>query len=192
TYDSWVLFTTEFYRVIQARLEPGGLFCQWIPFHGLSPAQYLSIVRTFSASFPHASLWVLGEAYSLLVATPQELKIDFRAMEKKPADNELARILRPVGLDDPYAVLSHFVMAGTKLRFLAGFGPWILTDDRPAHMFFPFRATNKEQYWVWPQVTHQRNMDQRESVVPYLTNLGDSKEERDRVIQVIRARERRR
>ena len=191
SYDSWVLFTTDFYDRVKARLKPGGIFCQWAPYHGLDPNQYQTILRTFQRSFPHTSVWSVGEAYSLLMATEEPLSIDFMEFGKQLYQPEINHDLAPLGLDNIVEVLGHFVMGEDRLREFVGNGP-IITDDSPAHLFFPIQATMREQYENWPEINFARIFEHRGSVIPYLTNVGKSEEDKAKILQLIRRRERQR
>ncbi len=52
------LYAKEFYQLARARLNPGGVIAQWVPFHILGLHSSLSIARTFREIFPDAILWV--------------------------------------------------------------------------------------------------------------------------------------
>lgn len=52
------LYAKEFYESARARLNPGGVIAQWVPFHILGLHSSLSIARTFREVFPNAILWV--------------------------------------------------------------------------------------------------------------------------------------
>ena len=52
------LYSKEFYALAAARLRPGGVVAQWVPFHILSPEDAVGIAAAFVASFPDAGLWV--------------------------------------------------------------------------------------------------------------------------------------
>ncbi|HQX27365.1 MAG TPA: fused MFS/spermidine synthase [Alphaproteobacteria bacterium] len=52
------LYAKEFYESVRARLNPGGVIVQWVPFHILGLHSSLSIARTFREIFPNALLWV--------------------------------------------------------------------------------------------------------------------------------------
>ena len=192
SYDSWVLFTSEFYELVKTRLDQDGIFCQWAPFHGLSPDLYLSLLRTFSQAFPHTSLWSIGGAYSLLVATPQPLAIDFNRMADRLSDNYVRSQLRPVGLSSPIEVLMNFLMGEDNVRKLCSRAPWLIKDNNPAQLFFPFEASLKEQYEQWPLENYRTVRKYRESVAPYLINVGHSAVEGSKLMDVIRIMEMRR
>ena len=67
--SSWALFTHEFYESARARLTPEGVFLQWLPFHSMTESDFQTILRTFQASFPHATLWYTGSSHSLMMGT---------------------------------------------------------------------------------------------------------------------------
>jgi len=51
------LYAREMYAAAARRLEPGGLFCQWLPLYQLTREEFDVIVRTFLDVFPSATLW---------------------------------------------------------------------------------------------------------------------------------------
>ena len=191
-YDSWILFTSEFYRLVQKRLTEDGIFLQWLPFHGLTQDQYLGIVRTFSDVFKHTSIWRVGEGYTLLLATPKALKIDFQAFLKKLNIPQIKKDLRPVGLDNPFEMLSYFAMGEKALRKMLAESDLVMTDNSPAHLFFPFSATFKDQYHRWPLVNFKKVKAYEESVIPFLVNISDSEAKRTKLLNVLRYYENRR
>jgi spermidine synthase len=185
-YDSWVLFTSEFYKLVKRHLTKDGIFLQWLPYHGMTTNQYLGIVRTFNKVFPHTSLWTVGEGYSLLVAMPEPLKIDFQGFLKKIMTTEIKDNLRMVGLDNPFEILSYFTMAEKNVREMVSGSSLIMSDNAPAHLFFPISSTFKDQYTLWPLANYQKVREYRESVVPYLFNLSDSEVKKGQIINVLR------
>jgi spermidine synthase len=84
-YDSWILYTQEFYRSVKRRLAPGGIFAQWVP---VDPSMRGSLFRihlnTFHSVFPHATLWyVYGSDQAFLLATPGPLTINAQRLQQK-------------------------------------------------------------------------------------------------------------
>jgi spermidine synthase len=73
-YDSWVLYTREFYQQALERLHGDGLMAQWIPLHGLSLTDYRIILRTFARIFPHCSLFFTG-SYSIVLGSRQPISL---------------------------------------------------------------------------------------------------------------------
>ncbi|MDY6851142.1 MAG: fused MFS/spermidine synthase, partial [Thermodesulfobacteriota bacterium] len=192
SYDSWILFTAEFYRLAQKRLEADGIFCQWVPFHGLDLDQYMAIIKTFSHVFPHTTIWTVGRSYSLLMAMPEPFSLDFRAFQKRLSHREVRRDLMQVGLDNPFEFLAHFAMGEKQVRKMTAAYPQVITDDSPAHLFFPSAATLEEQYRKWPETNFNKLISRRESVLPYLTNIGRTGRDKAGITDMIRLYERKR
>ncbi|MCC6235088.1 MAG: hypothetical protein IT580_20765, partial [Verrucomicrobiales bacterium] len=51
------LFTREHFRAARTSLQPGGLFCQWIPLFQVSEPEFQILARTFLEVFPVAQVW---------------------------------------------------------------------------------------------------------------------------------------
>ena len=185
-YDSWVLFTQEFYKLVKNTLARDGIFCQWVPFHGLHPDRYTAIIHTFSQVFPHVSIWRVSSAYSLMIATPAALKIDFNAMVARLVDKPIRKLLRSVDLDSPFEILKYFSFSGQKLAELNQDKVEILSDNSPHHLFFPFTATFEEQYSRWPQLNAETIQAFEESVIPYLHNVGKNDKMKEKFLNTMK------
>ena len=128
------LFTKEFFAGARARLAPGGVLCQWAHTYDISNADLRSIVATFLSVFPDGTLWLVGDADVLLVAStgPLEARIDgIAAAMQRPG---VAEDLASVGVKGPFSVTSLFVAQGEALKTWAGDAP-LQTDDRSALEF---------------------------------------------------------
>ncbi len=176
-YDSWVLFTRNFYDLVKQRLGPQGIFLQWVPFHGLTLEQYMAIIKTFSESFEHPSIWRIAQAHSLLLATPGPLRIDFASLCQKISEPEIRQNLQQAGLEDPFDILQCFSMSSENVKAMLAPFHQVLTDNSPANLFFPFRASFKEQYDSWPLGNSEQIRSYEESVMPYIENIGGSAEQ---------------
>ena len=62
------LFTRDFYRVVHSRLQPGGLFAQWMQVYSAEPAMVASVVASLRAEFPYVSAWLVKETDLILLA----------------------------------------------------------------------------------------------------------------------------
>ncbi len=62
TYRAGVgsLYTREHFEAVRERLEPGGLFAQWLPLFDLSERELGIIIRTMLEVFPQVTLWRRG------------------------------------------------------------------------------------------------------------------------------------
>ena len=127
--DSWVLYTKEFYELCRAHLSADGIMAQWLPFHGLPPDDYQTIVRTFQHVFPHATLW-RSNNYSIMVGTMQPQAIDWERLNEKMTPPRVHRSLEGIDLGNAFALLNTLVMDEEALRRYVGEGP-LNTDDHP-------------------------------------------------------------
>jgi spermidine synthase len=84
-YDSWILYTTEFYEAAKARLKPNGIFAQWVPVLGSMRGELMRIhLNTFRSVFPTATVWyIYGSDQAFLLATPEPLLIDAEKLQTK-------------------------------------------------------------------------------------------------------------
>ena len=127
--DSWVLYTKEFYELCRAHLSADGIMAQWLPFHGLPPDDYKTIVRTFQHVFPHATLW-RSNNYSIMVGTMQPQAIDWERLNEKMTPPRVYRSLENIDMGNAFALLNTLVMDEVALRRYVGEGP-LNTDDHP-------------------------------------------------------------
>lgn len=51
------LYSREHFQVVRGRLEPGGVFVQWLPLYQMTEREFGTISRTMLAVFPQVSLW---------------------------------------------------------------------------------------------------------------------------------------
>ena len=152
--DSWVLYTKEFYELCRAHLSTDGIMAQWLPFHGLPPDDYKTIVRTFQRVFPHATLW-RSNNYSIMVGTMQPLAIDWAVLQEKMAPPRVQRSLANIDLGNGFALLNSLVMDESALRHYVGEGP-LNTDDHPYISFVSPRGYNSGSWEVLESLAPHR------------------------------------
>ncbi len=61
------LFTKEFFELAASRLNEGGVFCQWLPYHALSNDDVTMMLRTFGSVFDHVYLWKVQHSLDLIM-----------------------------------------------------------------------------------------------------------------------------
>lgn len=152
--DSWVLYTKEFYELCRAHLSTDGIMAQWLPFHGLPPDDYKTIVRTFQHVFPHATLW-RSNNYSIMVGTMQPLAIDWAVLQEKMAPPRVQRSLENIDLGNVFALLNSLVMDESALRRYVGEGS-LNTDDHPYISFVSPRGYNSGSWEVLESLAPHR------------------------------------
>ncbi len=130
------LFTDEYYAGIRARLNPGGIFVQWVQGYSLEPEDVRTILATVLPHFPQATLW-RAETYDyLLLAQTRAEQLTLgrtRELWQQPEMREefaLLEIARPEGL------LAYHRLDDAPLRALASGAPRN-TDD---HTRLEYRA----------------------------------------------------
>ena len=67
------LYSRGFYRAFVRAAVPGACCVQWLPTHGLDPAAYRSLLRSFFAEFSHARAWLVDHS-TLLVGSVDKLE----------------------------------------------------------------------------------------------------------------------
>jgi len=84
-YDSWILYTEEFYRSVRERLHSGGVFAQWVPVLGSMQGDLFRIhLNTFRRVFPNATFWyVYGSDQAFLLATPEPFSLDAKHLQQQ-------------------------------------------------------------------------------------------------------------
>lgn len=162
------LYTVEHFRAVEARLAPGGLFCQWLPLHQLDLETLRSIVRSFVAVYPRA--WAMLATNSLdtpvlgLVARGDGQGLDLGQLRERLAGAAMAPRPAEFGLPDDFALLGGFVAGPIALARFAGDAP-MNTDDRPV---VAYRA---------PRITYAPDSLPRDRLIALLRELAIRPEE---------------
>lgn len=124
------LYSRDFYELAARRLEPKGLFAQWLPVATQNDEDTRSLVRSFLDVFPTATLWTTELHEMLLIGslTPMELNVDTISQRfEQPSVNAA---LKEVGIASPAALLATWVTGREGLEQYAEGAPPV-TDNRP-------------------------------------------------------------
>lgn len=137
------LYTREFYQLCLARLRPGGVMTQYVPFHKLEEGDFLALVNTFRTAFPHCALW-RGIAHGVLVGRKDSaLVLDWQRIKKTVvgAPEVVRAALAEVFLERPEALVGGMVLDSAGIARLTR-GATVLTDDQPRVEFVGSRASD--------------------------------------------------
>jgi spermidine synthase len=141
---SAALYTVEHFAAVQARLAPGGVFCQWLPLHQMDLDTLRSIVASFRSVYPHA--WALLATYSLetpvigLVARRDGERFEPATLRERISTMHIAGGAGAFGVPDDVALLGTFVAGpGALAQFAADMPP--NTDDHPVVAYRAPRIT---------------------------------------------------
>jgi spermidine synthase len=133
------LYTREHFQAVRDRLNPGGLFCQWLPLHQLDLPTLRLIVRTFGSVFPDAQVYLATFSLetpiiALIGGVPPSRRYPADWYDERVRDAALRRRLEAVGLRDGFALFGLYLAGGDELARFAGRGS-LNTDDRPLVLF---------------------------------------------------------
>ena len=132
------LYSREFYEEARARLAPGGLMAQWIPFYGQGVEETRAMVRTAADVFPNASLW-LDEHDGILLLRESSGTLSPAELDARIAARGLGAELRRNALN---GALDVFALLGLGPRGIQRWteGAALISDDRP---FLEFAAARQ-------------------------------------------------
>jgi spermidine synthase len=123
------LFTRDHYRLTRSRLNPGGVFCQWLPFYRMDEGDFKAAIRTFQSVFPNATIWLSGPDV-LLVGGTDPMITDAELFLGRAGAAAVARSLREIGIADGRALMGLFLLDAERVRKYVDGGP-LHTDDYP-------------------------------------------------------------
>ncbi|MEM6705954.1 MAG: fused MFS/spermidine synthase [Acidobacteriota bacterium] len=126
------LYSLDHYNAARSRLNPGGIYVQWIPLYQVTEFEFWTITRTFLEAFPHVHVW-RGDFYKekpilALVGSDDDAPLDPFAVVRNGE-----HISGRTGIDPAtfLAVTLPFYAGNLgESREIVPSGP-IHTDDRP-------------------------------------------------------------
>ena len=142
-----VLYTREFYEASHARLNPGGVMMEWMPYDNQTMDEFRSQVRTFLDVFPNV-LVVRGAADQgvLMLGSDERLTLDasnVRAILGRPGvtDDLDTSVDAPVRTIDAWAELIPRLvwLSNGAVSTFAG-NASAITDDQPRTEYFLLRG----------------------------------------------------
>jgi hypothetical protein len=140
-----VISTLEFYQQAKARLTPGGVMVQWVPY-GQTQDEFLAHVRAFLHVFPNVRVVAGAGGYGFyLIGSDGSVDLTADGIESvlaRPgvlADVDSAPDSRGRSAVQWAETLAQLTWAeGDRLRQAVGDGPMV-TDDRPLPEYFLIR-----------------------------------------------------
>jgi spermidine synthase len=98
------LFTRDFYRSVQHRLEAGGMFLQWIQTYDIDDRTIEILYQTLGSVFPKIETWQTQEGDLLLVASQQSIPFDVDVLRERLAQEPFKTAMRvawsAIGVED--------------------------------------------------------------------------------------------
>ncbi len=175
------LYTVEHFSAVKSRLEPGGVFCQWLALHQMDMETLRSIVAAFLQIYPNAVAVLANNSLDTpvvgLISRPGQPVWQIETVRSRLAglSPSLAKAIRQAKLDDEFAVLGS-VVAGPQVLKEFSRGAAVNTDDLPvvAH-----RAP-----WVSysPQETPRNRLASlMQQVAPRATDVLGARQDKDAI-----------
>ncbi len=131
------LYSTDFYRLASRRLEPDGLFAQWLPIATQNDEDTRSLVRSFLDVFPYATLWTTELHEMLLIGSYSPVELDAETVTRRFNQSGVSTALQAVGISSPAALLATWVTGREGLERYAG-NARAVTDDYPRIEYAPW------------------------------------------------------
>lgn len=132
------LYSREYYALAKARLNPGGILVQWLPFHLLTVEESLSVLRTVQEVFPETTLWLWNTTGLIVARKGAPVSVDLAALLQAYKYPELAADLARLEVPTPEEFLQLFTLGPSAVSDLTEGAP-IITDDHPSLEFHPPR-----------------------------------------------------
>jgi len=124
------LYSQDFYKMAAARLQPNGLFAQWLPLTTQNDEDTRSLVRSFLNVFPSATLWTTELHEMLLIGSFTPIELDEDRITQRYDQPTIRDALQEVGISSAATLLATWVTGREGLLLYAG-DALPVTDDRP-------------------------------------------------------------
>ena len=125
---SATLYSKEYFELVKAHLNPGGIVTQWVPLYETDLQTVKSEIATFFDVFPDGTVWANengGGGYDIVLAGQDgQAQIDLDAIEQRLGSSAyagVAKSLSDVGFQSALGLLTTYAGRGPDLkRWLAG------------------------------------------------------------------------
>ncbi len=153
------LFTTEFYQTARARLNPNGLFLQWVQAYEVDSDAIRMVLATLGGVFPHVEIWTTQAGDLLLVASAQPRAWDIAAIRARLETEPFRTATRRIwGIDSAEGFLAHFCAGAEVPRRLAALpGIETNTDDNTLLEFAFARSVGRSSGFQTPELLRVAN-----------------------------------
>ena len=133
------LYTEQFFKLMNDRLNDGGIATFWLPIYQLTVGETESILRAFYDAFPNAIIWSGPDEEWIMMGikgTPE--KIDSEQMRRVFGDSGIKADLARIGIETPEELQTMFLMDGDEIGK-------ITKDAMPLTDLFPRRLGDNTQ-----------------------------------------------
>ena len=135
---------------------------QWVPLFRLSDTHFRSLLATYTAVFPQATLWYDGTSVLLISHPDQPLQIDPVAFYDRSGQDKVQSSLEMIGGPSPRTLLATFLCGPDGLRRFAA-GAAVNRDGHPSLEYHAILSGHGGRY---------SQADNLESVISLAAPLG--------------------
>lgn len=168
------LFSREFYELVDERLAPNGIFCQWLQTYEISPIDFQMVIATMKSVFKHVTLWKASHGDMLVIGSQDEQIFYLDEIEKRLETNpQIQKDLKPYRIKYAEGLLSYFLLGEKDIEdFIRG--ARLNTDDQLLLEFnapkFVYEETDQMILKIFdlydkeplpPVITHFKNLSDR-------------------------------
>jgi len=117
------LYSKEYYELVKAHLNPGGVVAQWLPIYDSDPATVKSELATFFEVFPNGTLWsnyTQNGGYDLVLIGGDASAIDMDSVQERldrPEYSEVLASITDVGFHSAAEVFTTYAGRASDLKF---------------------------------------------------------------------------
>ena len=122
------LFTREFFLMGSQRLNPKGVFGQWLQLYKISTDNLRSILATFHQVFPHVLIFQVEDYDLIILGSLEPLLLDGQRLRERISRPEVREDLNRINIQSVRPFLVHFVLGTEEIPAFVGGGA-INTDD---------------------------------------------------------------
>jgi len=127
------LYTREYYEAVRHRLNPGGIFSQWVQAYEVDAAAVHKVYATLQSVFPFVETWITEPADMLFVCHLEAPAYTLESLQQKIASPPFDEaILRTWVTDSVEGFLAHHIASPPLAKAIAGRETAINTDDNNA------------------------------------------------------------
>ncbi len=125
------LYTEEYFRLLYARLNDGGIVSYWLPLHAIDAQSAKAILKAFCNVFSDCSLWH-GQSLDLMMIGTREAKGPITAVQfrRQWEDPLVSKELSKIGIEVPEQLGALFIGDAPYLEEITR-GTWPLVDNFP-------------------------------------------------------------
>ena len=136
------LFTRDYFRVVERRLGPDGIFCQWLQMYRITPGTVAVVVANLRAVFPHVEIWFANSSDLVVLGSRHPIVWSGARIADalRPGSATATALHRWLLVTRPEQLLGHFLLGDRGTAALAARAPYAHTDDHPALEFQAARA----------------------------------------------------